>query len=200
MSKPIQSIVVYCASSNQVNPAYHQAAYRVGEILAENDITLVYGGGARGSMRAVADGALSRDGKVIGILPKFMDDLEWGHPEITDLQLVEDMHERKHRMLTLSDAVIALPGGCGTYEELFEALTFKRLALFLGPIILLNTNGYYDLCDRMMMQAVDQHFMGQEHQQMWSMVDQPEQILPAIDDSVVWTEDARNFAVQEKQN
>ena len=198
MSKQIKSIVVYCASSNQVDPAYHQAAFEVGEILAENDITLVYGGGARGSMRAVADGALSKDGKVIGVLPKFMDDLEWGHPGITDLQLVEDMHERKHRMLTLSDAVIALPGGCGTYEELFEAMTFKRLALFLGPIILLNTNGYYDLCDQMMTQAIEQHFMGQKHQHMWSLVDQPKQILPTIADSVIWTEDARNFAVQEK--
>lgn len=200
MSRPIRSVVVYCASSDRVDAAYHDAARLVGEILADANITLVYGGGARGSMGAVANGALSRQGRVIGVLPRFMDDLEWGHPGLTDLQLVEDMHERKHRMLTQSDAVIALPGGCGTYEELFEAITFKRLALFLGPIILLNTNGYYDLCHRMLMQAVEQHFMGEEHQQMWTMVDTPQEILPAIASSTEWSEDARSFAVQDKQD
>jgi len=198
MIADIQSVVVYCASSDQVDKAYHQAAFRVGELLADAGKTLIYGGGARGSMGAVADGALSRSGHVIGVLPKFMDDLEWGHPGLSDLQLVETMHERKHRMLTQAQAVIALPGGCGTFEELFEAMTFKRLGLFTGPIVLLNTLGYYDLCEQMLNQAVDQHFMGSLHQQMWSMADEPEQLLSAIANASEWTEDHRAHAVQSR--
>lgn len=198
MRQDVHSVVVYCASSDRVDPAYHQAAYRVGELLAEAGKTLVYGGGARGSMGAVADGALSRAGRVVGVLPTFMNDLEWGHPGLSDLQLVADMHERKHRMLTQSQAVIALPGGCGTFEELFEAMTFKRLGLFTGPIVLLNTRGYYDLCEQMLNQAVEQHFMGELHQQMWSLVDEPEQLLSAIANSAEWTEDHRAHAVQSR--
>ena len=116
----------------------------MGEVLATEGLEIVYGGGARGSMGALADGALSQGGRVLGILPRFMADLEWGHAGLTELELVEDMRIRKHLMLTRSQAAIALPGGSGTLEELLEAITLKRLGLYLNPILLVNTRGFFN--------------------------------------------------------
>lgn len=188
-------ICVYCASSQQSDPVYRQAAFQLGERLAEGNHTVVYGGGSAGSMGAVADGALSRDGEVIGILPRFMADLEWGHPGLTHLELVEDMRERKHRLLTGSDAVVALPGGCGTLEELFEAITLKRLGIYLNPIILLDTWGYYAPLEAFLNQVIAERFMNPEHAAMWQRVAEPAEVLPAIADAPAWSADARNYAV-----
>jgi uncharacterized protein (TIGR00730 family) len=194
----INRVCVYCASSNEVDPQYHEAAYHLGQLLAGAGVTLVYGGGGRGSMGALANGALSCGGEVIGIIPRFMADLEWGHEGVTKLELVEDMRERKHKMLLDADAVIALPGGCGTFEELFEAFTLKRLALYLNPIILLNTRNYWEPMLGMMNQAIEQRFMNGQHGDMWSVVDEPEGVLAAIEQAPEWSEDARNFAVQDR--
>ena len=112
----IQSVCVYCASSNRSSAIYLDAAGRLGRILAENGITIVYGGSRLGSMGRLAAAALEAGGKVIGVLPRFMDDLEWGHGALSELRIVDDMHERKRVMLELSGAAIALPGGCGTLE------------------------------------------------------------------------------------
>jgi len=188
-------ICVYCASSNQSDPLYRKAAFRVGELLAAAGHTLVYGGGSAGSMGAVADGALSKNGEVIGILPRFMADLEWGHPGLTHLELVEDMRERKHRLLTGSDAVVALPGGCGTLEELFEAITLKRLGVYLNPIILLDTQDFYAPLDAFMGRIIAEHFMNPEHAAMWQRVATPDEVLPAIASAPAWHEDARDYAV-----
>ncbi|HET7268913.1 MAG TPA: TIGR00730 family Rossman fold protein [Oleiagrimonas sp.] len=188
-------ICVYCASSQQSDPVYREAAYRLGELLGEAGHTVVYGGSSSGSMGAVADGALSKDGEVIGILPRFMADLEWGHPGLTHLELVEDMRERKHRLLTGSDAVVALPGGCGTLEELFEAITLKRLGVYLNPIILLDTQDFYAPLDAFMGRIIDEHFMNPEHASMWQRVATPADVLPAIAAAPAWTESARERAV-----
>src|SRR5579885_351279 len=188
-------ICVYAASSSQTDPAYRDAAFRLGKLLTDAQCTVVYGGGSAGSMGAVADGALSKGGQVIGVLPKFMADLEWGHPGLTRLELVEDMRERKHRLLTDSDAVVALPGGCGTLEELFEAITLKRLGLYFNPIVLLNTRGFYTPLQTFLRQVIEQRFMNPEHAAMWSLVDAPEQVLPAIRTTPRWREDARDYAV-----
>lgn len=188
-------ICVYAASSAQVAPEFHAAARRLGENLAENGCTVVYGGGSQGLMGALADGALSRNGEVIGILPRFMADLEWGHPGLTHLDLVEDMRERKHKLLAGSDAVIALPGGCGTLEELFEAITLKRLGLYFNPIVLLNTRGYYAPLQGFMEQVIAERFMNPGHIAMWSLVDEVEALLPRIRDTPRWREDARDYAV-----
>ncbi len=188
-------ICVYCASSQECDPLHHDTARRVGQLLAEAGCTVVYGGGSAGSMGAVADGALAAGGEVVGILPRFMADLEWGHPGLTRLELVEDMRERKHRLLTGSDAVIALPGGCGTLEELFEAITLKRLGLYFNPILLLDTQGFYRPLQTFMEQVIDQRFMNTEHLAMWQLVDQPEQLLPTIRATPRWREDAREIAV-----
>lgn len=188
-------VCVYAASSDHCSPDFHAAAYALGRILAVQGASVVYGGGSRGSMGAVANGALEAGGEVIGILPRFMADLEWGHSGLTRLELVEDMRERKHRLLTGSDAVVALPGGCGTLEELFEAITLKRLGLYCKPIVLLNTLGYWQpLLDFMQVQVIGQQFMNAEHAAMWSLAQTPEQVPAAIEHAPVWGENAREFA------
>ena len=188
-------ICVYAASSPQAAPAYHEAASRLGATLAGNGCSIVYGGGSQGLMGALADGALSRGGEVVGILPKFMADLEWGHPGLTHLDLVEDMRERKHKLLTGSDAVVALPGGCGTLEELFEAITLKRLGLYFNPIVLLDTNGFYTPLQAFLKQVIAEKFLNPGHAAMWSLVESPEQVLPRIRETPAWREDARDYAI-----
>ena len=188
-------ICVYAASSQQSDTAYRSAAYRLGQLLASAGCSVVYGGGSAGSMGAIADGALAAGGEVVGILPRFMADLEWGHPGLTKLELVEDMRERKHKLLTGSDAVIALPGGSGTLEELFEAITLKRLGLYFNPIVLLNTKNFYAPLQTFMEQVIAERFMNPGHSAMWSLVDEPEQVLPTIRATPRWREDARDYAV-----
>ena len=188
-------ICVYAASSPQAAPVYMEAARALGANLAANNCSVVYGGGSQGLMGALADGALAQGGEVIGVLPKFMADLEWGHPGLTHLDLVEDMRERKHKLLTGSDAVVALPGGCGTLEELFEAITLKRLGLYFNPILLLDTAGFYQPLQAFLEQVIAHKFLNPEHAQMWSLVDEPEQVLPAIAATPKWREDARNYAI-----
>ena len=188
-------ICVYAASSPQAAPVYMDAARALGEALAQARCSIVYGGGSQGLMGALADGALAQGGEVIGILPRFMADLEWGHPGLTHLDLVEDMRERKHKLLTGSDAVVALPGGCGTLEELFEAITLKRLGLYFNPILLLNTAGFYAPLQAFLQQVIEQKFLNPEHAQMWALVDEPGGVLPAIAATPKWREDARNYAI-----
>jgi hypothetical protein len=189
-----KTICVYCASSQRCDVAYHDAARRVGELLADNGFSIVYGGGAKGSMGAVADGALARGGKVRGILPRFMQDLEWGHPKLTELNIVEDLRVRKHLMLSQSNGLVALPGGCGTLEELFEALTLKRLGLYLHPIVLLNTRNYFAPLIELLRHAVEERFMGERHLEMWQVVAEPEEIPHALATAPPWPESAREFA------
>jgi len=188
-------ICVYCASSEHCPRVYHDDARALGHTLAHAGHTVVYGGGAVGLMGALANGALDAGGEVIGIIPRFMTDVEWQHPRVSHLEIVEDMRERKHRLLTGSDAVVALPGGCGTLEELFEAITLKRLGIYLNPIVLLDTNGFYTPLQAFMEQVIDQRFMNPQHLAMWQRVERVEDILPAIRDAPAWREDARDYAV-----
>jgi len=192
---PIErAVCVYCASSRSAHPDYRAAARRLGEVLAAEGVGIIYGGGAVGSMGALADGALSRGGRVIGILPRFMAELEWGHKGLTDLQLVEDLRARKHMMLTLSQAAIALPGGSGTFEELLEAITFKRLGLYLNPIVLVNTRGFFTPLIEQLARAVEERFMDQRHLLMWQVVATAEEVPAALANAPAWSADARAFA------
>ncbi|MDE2257366.1 MAG: LOG family protein, partial [Xanthomonadaceae bacterium] len=127
--------------------------------------------------------------------PRFMREVEWQHAGIEELEIVEDMRERKHRLLTGSDAVVALPGGCGTLEELFEAITLKRLGLYFNPIVLLNTRDFYAPLQTFMQKVIDERFMNTGHAAMWSLADAPEQVLPEIQRTPKWREDARDYAV-----
>jgi len=189
-----RAVCVYCASSRAAHPEYREAAFKLGAVLAQQGLEIVYGGGARGSMGALADGALSKGGRVVGILPRFMADLEWGHPGLTQLELVEDMRIRKHMMLSRSQAAIALPGGCGTLEELLEAITLKRLGLYLNPILMVNTRGYFDPLIRLLTSAIEERFMDERHARMWEVVSQPEEVPEALRRASAWGADARDFA------
>jgi uncharacterized protein (TIGR00730 family) len=173
---------------------YLEAAARLGRILAERGITIVYGGSSLGSMGQLAGAALEAGGKVIGVLPRFMDELEWGNRSLTELRIVEDMHERKRVMLELSDAAIALPGGCGTLEELFEAITWKRLGLFFGPVVLVNVNGFFDPCIELLNRCVDERFMDEKHRAMWSVAADPGAVMEMLHAAPEWSKDARGFA------
>jgi uncharacterized protein (TIGR00730 family) len=195
MPEPIRSVCVYCASSERTPQIYHEAATRLGRHLAVEGLAIVYGGGATGSMGRVAGAALAAGGKVTGVMPHFMDELEWGHQSLTELHLVDDMHQRKRRMLELSDAVVALPGGCGTFEELLEAITWKRLGLFFGPIAIVNVNGFYDPLADLLARSVAERFMDERHAAMWVVVNQPEDVAAALRSAPVWSADARVFAV-----
>ncbi|HEX5124267.1 MAG TPA: TIGR00730 family Rossman fold protein [Rhodanobacteraceae bacterium] len=188
-------ICVYAASSQQTDTIYRDAAFALGKQLATAGCSVVYGGGAAGLMGSLANGALAAGGDVIGIIPRFMTEVEWQHPGLASLEVVEDMRERKHRLLTGSDAVVALPGGCGTLEEMFEALTLKRLGLYFNPIVLVNTNGFYAPLATFMDQMIDQRFMNPQHREMWTVVDAIDEVLPAIRAAPRWREDARNYAV-----
>jgi len=196
----VSKVCVYCASSEESDAIYLDSARRVGEILAENEIVTVYGGGSIGSMGRLADGALSKGGKVIGVIPRFMQELEWDHKGLTELQVVENMRERKHAMLTDSDAAVALPGGSGTLEELLEAISLKRLCIYLNPIVIVNIRGFYNPLLDLLRRCIEEHFMDERHAAMWQVADGPDDILLAIWRAPPWTHDSRRFAALDPKN
>ncbi len=140
----IKSICVYCGSSTGNDPQFEKKAYQLGEMMAQKDLNLVYGGAKVGLMGAVANGVLQNGGTVIGVIPKFLDHIEISNDQATELIITESMHERKTLMAEKADAFVALPGGMGTLEEIAEILTWSQLGLVQCPIGFLNVNGYYD--------------------------------------------------------
>jgi uncharacterized protein (TIGR00730 family) len=187
-------VTVYASSSNALADAYYDAAARLGTVLGRAGLEIVYGGGGVGLMRAMADNALAAGAHVHGVIPHFLNTVEHGHKNLSRLEVVEDMRERKHRMIAGSHAVISLPGGSGTFEELFEVLTLKRLGLFLGPVLLVNTNGYFDRFADFLQHAVRERFMAERHLEMWSLVAGPEQVIEALHSAPPWSSEARSFA------
>jgi uncharacterized protein (TIGR00730 family) len=140
----IRNIAVFCASANGIHPIYRAAAEELGRALATRNVGLIYGGSNVGLMKIVAEAALEADGKVVGVIPEVLVDLEVAHHGITELHITSTMHTRKALIGEKADAFIALPGGFGTFEELFEVLAWHTLRLHAKPILLLNTNGFYD--------------------------------------------------------
>lgn len=145
-------------------------------------------------MRSVEDGALQNGGKAIGVIPRFMVEQNWHHTELSELRITADMHERKQTMASLSDAIIALPGGCGTMEELCEIITWKQLGLYLNPIVILNINGYYNHLVMQLEQAIEEHFMGKVHGEIWRVATTPEEALQIIAETPVWNKEIRKYA------
>jgi len=190
----IQRVTVYAASSQALHGDYIKAASRLGETLAEAGISIVYGGGSQGLMGAMADGALARGGRVQGIIPEFLTRVERGHQGLVSLDVVDTMRTRKERMLDHSEGVIALPGGCGTFEELFEVMTLKRLGQYLGPIVLVNTRGYYDALLGFLKQSVDERFMSPTHLDILQSVAEPDDVIDALRDAPAWSADQLNEA------
>ena len=188
-------ICVYCASSPTVDKAYFDATERLGNEFVKYDVKVVYGGGAYGLMGKLADTILAGGGKIKGIMPKFMDVVEWGHKGVSDFVYTDTMHERKAKFLEEIDGLVALPGGSGTLEELLEAITLKRLGLFTKPIVILNTKGYYDPLIVMLERCVTENFMNIKHLQMWKFVAEPEEVINAIRNSAEWDKGAINFAL-----
>lgn len=190
----IHSVCIYCASSSKVNQAYFKAAEELGKLMAQNNLRCIYGAGNQGLMGTIADSILDAGGKVTGIIPQFMYEEGWHYERLEDIEITGSMHERKERMAALSDAVIALPGGCGTMEELLEIITWKQLGLYFNPIVILNTAGYYDPLLSLLEKAVDQNFMRSEHQKMWVVVSTPQEAIDALFSAPEWNGSVRKFA------
>ena len=190
----VQRVTVYASSSNALRPHYYDAAARLGAVLGAAGLHIVYGGGGCGLMRAMADAALAAGAHVHGVIPNFLNTVEHGHAALSRLEVVTSMRERKRRMLEESDAVVSLPGGCGTFEELFEALTLKRLGQFLGPVVLVNTAGYFDRFVALLKYSVSENFMSATHLNMWRVIDEPEEVLDAIQNTTLWRQDDAGFA------
>ena len=190
----INSVCVYSASSTKIDEVYFNAARQLGQLLAKRHIRLINGAGSLGLMRSVADAVLENGGEVTGVIPKFMVEQGWHHTELSKLVEVESMHERKQLMADLSDAVIALPGGCGTLEELLEIITWKQLGLYLNPIVILNTNGFFDPLLDMLTRAIDENFMRRQHGEIWHVATTPEEAVELIYTVPVWDASIRKFA------
>ena len=156
-------VCVFCASSSGNNPTYINSARELGSHLGKQNMSLIYGGGKAGLMGALADSAIVAGANVTGIIPDFMMEKEIGHTGLTELIVVESMHERKLQMHELSDAVVTLPGGFGTFEELFEILTWIQLGLYQKPVGILNVNGYYSLLEKQLDRMVIEGLLKQEH-------------------------------------
>ena len=190
----INSVCVYSASSTKIDEVYFNAARQLGQLLAKRRIRLINGAGSIGLMRSVADAVLENGGEVTGVIPKFMVEQGWHHTGLSKLVEVESMHERKQLMADLSDAVIALPGGCGTLEELLEIITWKQLGLYLNPIVILNTNGFFDPLLDMLTRAIDENFMSRQHGEIWHVATTPEEAVELIYTVPDWDASIRKFA------
>jgi uncharacterized protein (TIGR00730 family) len=190
----VRRVTVYASSSNALAESYYDAAGRLGAVLGAAGLDIIYGGGGVGLMRAMADHALAAGAHVHGVIPGFLNTVEHAHKNLSRLEVVNDMRERKHRMLVDSNAVVSLPGGSGTFEEVFEALTLKRLGQFLGPVILVNTNNYFDRLVDFLQHSVSERFMSELHLDMWSLVDEPEDVIDAMSSAKYWSRDAFKFA------
>ena len=190
----INSVCVYSASSTKIDAVYFQAADTLGYLLAEHRIRLINGAGSIGLMCSVADAVLKNGGEVTGVIPRFMVEQNWHHTGLTELIEVESMHERKRKMADLSDGIIALPGGCGTLEELLEIITWKQLGLYLNPIVILNTNGYFDPLLAMLQRAVDENFMREQHGAIWHVASTPQEAIDLIHTTPIWDSSIRKFA------
>ena len=175
------NVCVFCASSADIDARYLEAARELGTLLAQGGWRCVNGGGAVGLMGAVTDGTLDAGGEVTGVIPKFMVDNGWCYDRLVDVIVTADMHQRKQMMSEMADAVIAMPGGVGTLEELLETLTWRQLGLVKVPVIILNTLGYYDQLIAMLNHAIDEGFMKPSHAQLWQVAATPAEAIALLD-------------------
>ena len=188
------SVCVYCASSTQIDEKYFRAAEELGTLIAQKGLRLVTGAGNMGLMCAVEDAALAAGGKVTGVIPSFMIEEGWHHTGLTELIETASMHERKQMMADLSDGAIALPGGCGTFEELLEIITWRQLGLYLGPVIILNIDGYYDYLLAQLGRALEDKFMRDIHAGIWQVATTPKEAVELLFNTPNWDKNVRKFA------
>ena len=190
----MQSVCVYCASSTQIDEKYFRAAEELGTLIAQRGLRLITGAGKLGLMNTVQDAALAAGGEAVGVIPTFMVREGWHHEKLTQLIETASMHERKQTMADLSDGVIALPGGCGTMEELLEIITWKQLGLYLNPIIILNIDGFYDHLLAQLSKAVEDNFMRSIHADIWRVATTPEEAIELLLSTQTWDKNVRKFA------
>lgn len=190
----IKSVAVYAASSTKIDEKYFIAAHKLGEILAHNNIRLVYGAGNVGLMGEVATSVLLNGGNVTGVIPQFMVEQGWIKNDLKDIIITRDMHERKSTIEKLSDAMVALPGGIGTFEELLEILTWKQLGLHTKPVIILNIDGYYNELLLCLDKMIKENFMRDMHKQMYVVIDNPCDLIKALSTAPKWDKSIRKHA------
>jgi uncharacterized protein (TIGR00730 family) len=177
----MKTICVYCGSSDKMDDEYLQAACEMGAAIAKRGFILAYGAGCTGMMGAVADGALEAGGQVIGVIPKMFTTPALMHTGLTRLEIVDSMHTRKQRLVDISDAFIALPGGYGTFEELFEVLTWAQIGLHSKPIGIFNAKHYYDPLLSAIDKARTEGFIYAEHSSLWVCAERPDDLLDALE-------------------
>ena len=178
----MKKICIYCGCSDKIPQVYLEMAYEMGQTVAQLGITIIYGAGSTGMMGALADGALDAGGKVWGVIPKIFDTPQLSHKGLTHYEVTDTMHTRKARMAELADGFIALPGGLGTLEELFEIITWAQIGLHRNPIGLLNPHGYYDLLLGMITHAEQEGFIYSEHRQLFVHAATPKVLLEKMTD------------------
>ena len=188
------TICVFASSSSRIDNQYAAAAESLGKQLAQAKMDVVYGGGGIGLMGTLADAVLANGGRITGVIPSFMKDEGWDHSAVSEMIITSDMGERKKRMFTMADAIVALPGGVGTLEELTEAMTLKQLGLYKGPIIILNTLNFYKSFVDFLEQMVSGHFLRFEHKEMWEIADSVEEVMVLLGKKEGWSQDPRSIA------
>jgi uncharacterized protein (TIGR00730 family) len=177
----VRSLCVLCGSREGNDPAYRAAALRLGQLMGERGVRLVYGGGSIGLMGVIADAVVAAGGEVVGIIPDFLIRYEVGHGRLTDLVVTDSMHDRKRRMFEMADAFVILPGGLGTLDETFEIVTWKQLRLHDSPIIVLDVNGYWSPLVNLVRAIIAAGFAHPEVAELIAVVETPEQVLQALE-------------------
>lgn len=178
----LKTICVYCGASTRVDSIYRETAARTGELLAKSGFNIVYGGGRLGLMGIMADSALANGTHVTGIIPKLLKEIEGTHPGLSKIEIVDTMHTRKRKMSELADAFIILPGGFGTLDELFEILTWRQLQMHDKPIIVVNTNGYWDSLKDLIYNIIEEKFATPAHAAFAKFVSSPDEAIDTLID------------------
>jgi hypothetical protein len=189
MFNQIKAVAVYCASSTQVGQAYIEDAAKLGELFAKHGVTLVYGGGAVGLMGVICDAVKAHGGKAIGVIPRFMVEKGWLRPGLDEVIEVETMAERKRVMAEITDAAMALPGGVGTFDELMDIVALKKLGLYLKPVVIVNTQDYYQPLATLLERSVTEHFQDEKFRHVWRLANTPEEAMDFVFSEPYWTED-----------
>lgn len=187
-------ICVFASSSSLLHEMYGNEAAELGSLLAAEGFGIIYGGGGIGLMGRLADSALASGGSVTGVIPGFMKEEGWGHKGVSEMIITDDMHSRKKRMFELSDGIVALPGGIGTLEELTEAITLKQLGIYDGPVVILNTLGFYDMFLKMLDKMVSENFLRPQHRDIWTVAATPAEAISQIKNYGGWIPNPRGIA------
>lgn len=176
----MKNIAVFCASSEEVSSIYLDAATQLGKDIAKSNNTLLYGGGSIGLMGKAADATLANNGNVIGVIPHFMMEREWNHPKVKDMRITDTMAERKAMFWKMADAMVTLPGGIGTLEELIEGISLIKLDRISCPMVIVNIDGYFDPILSMFAKAHQEKFMHDRYEDLWHVVSNAEEVIPLL--------------------